>query len=388
MKRRLLDLLVCSLDKTPLELVAWETTPAVLSEDDIKRIVEIGHDVSAFSDDIRTGVLINRVRRTFYPIYRGIPRLLVFPTKLTREFAKVYAERLTRELPGFHLPHETPPPGEENVLRSFSKEWLSYYWNPRAYWNLNAQDMCRSMRFLLDLDRRPVKRKLILEMGIGIGGFADYVSRSEESELVGVDLGYAVDAAYRNFGQNPLLHIIQASVFSPPFRESTFDFVYSHGVIMATYSTKTAFNELARLPRIGGRLYIWVYSPYEEERTWKRRMLMKMERLIRPAVSRLPEILQTVALLPLIPLYLIHQNLHVKRGGSAYAAYSWREAMHAARDRFTPLYATRHTEEEVCDWFRAAGYSQLQCISRREIPDFVPKEFVTAAAVDGIRHGI
>ena len=86
-------------------------------------------------------------------------------------------------------------------------------------------------------------------MGIGIGGTADYISRSEECEIVGIDLGYAVDAAYRNFGQNPLFHIVQASVFSLPFRENTFDFVYSHGVIMATYSTKEAFDELARLPR-------------------------------------------------------------------------------------------------------------------------------------------
>ena len=48
------------------------------------------------------------------------------------------------------------------------------------------------------------------------------------------DLGYAVDAAQQNFGRNPLLHIVQASAFSPPFREKTFDLVYSQGVIMAT----------------------------------------------------------------------------------------------------------------------------------------------------------
>jgi len=386
MKQRLLDLLVCPLDKTPLELMAWETAPVVLSEDDIKRIVEAGHDPSAFSGDVLTGILVNRARKIYYPIYRAIPRLLVFRTKLTREFAKIHAERLTRELPGFDLPNETSPPGEENVLRSFSREWLSYDWNLRAYWNLNAQDMFRTMRFLLDLDRRSVKKKLVLEVGIGIGGTADYVSRTEECEMVGVDLGYAVDAAYRNFGQNPLFHIVQASVFSPPFRERTFDFVYSHGVIMATYSTKAAFDELAKLPRIGGRLYIWVYSPYDEERTLKRRILMQMERFIRPTLSRLPETVQTIGLLPIVPLYLIHQNLYVKSHGSGYAAYSWREAMHAARDRFTPRYASRHTEEEVCGWFRTAGYSQLQCVSTREVPDFVPKEFVTATVVDGVRR--
>ena len=386
MKPRLLDLLVCPIDKTPLELMEWETTRPKISDQDVERIKAIGLDPSLFSSDTKTGVLINRSRRIFYPIDRSVPRMLVFPTSLTREFVSTHAERLARELPGFTLPNQAPPPGEEDVLRSFSREWVSYKWNPRAYWNLSADDMHRTMRFLLDLDRRPVKRKLIAEIGIGIGGIADYVSRGEESELVGVDLGYAVDAAQQNFGGNPLLHIVQASAFWPPFRDNTFDLVYSQGVIMATYSTKTAFDRLAKLPKIGGRLYIWVYSPYDEERTLERRILMKMEQVLRPVIWRLPETLQTIALVPLLPLYVIHQNVFMKRGGPSYAHYSWREAMHAARDRFTPRYAHRHTEEEVCAWFRESGYGNLQSAGKRERPDFVPIAFVTAAVVDGVRQ--
>ena len=130
---------------------------------------------------------------------------------------RLHAERLAREFPGFSLPNETAPPGEADVLRSFSSEWVGYDWNSHAYWNLSNEDLCRSMRFLLDLDRNPLNRKLVLEVGIGIGGIADYVARSEGCELIGVDLGYAVDAARKNFGQNPLLHIVQASVFALPF---------------------------------------------------------------------------------------------------------------------------------------------------------------------------
>jgi uncharacterized protein YbaR (Trm112 family) len=386
LKPRLLDLLVCPVDKTPLELLEWETTQLKLSDEDVQRIRAMGLNPTSFSSETTTGVLINRSRRVFYPIYRGVPRLLVFTTSLTREFVRLHSERLARELPGFVLPNETPPPGEEDVLRSFSREWVSYEWNPRAYWNLSPDDMYGTMRFLLDLDHRPARRKLIAEIGIGIGGIADYVSRSEESELVGVDLGYAVDAAQQTFGRNPLLHIVQSSAFSPPFLEKTFDLVYSQGVIMATYSTKTAFDRLARLPKIDGRLYIWVYSPYDEKRTLERRILMKMERIIRPLIWRLPETLQTVALIPLLPLYIIHQNLFVKGRGTSYAHYGWREALHAARDRFTPRYAHRHTEEEVCSWFREAGYGELQCASKRERPGFVPVAFVAAAAVDGVRR--
>ncbi len=385
MKLRLLDHLVCPIDKAGLELIEWEASSVALSSNDLEGIIALRFDPSVFSKEIVTGALVNRRKKILYPIEHGVPRLLVCPTVRTREFMKVHASRLARELPGFELPSKTQPPGEEDVLRSFSNEWAKYDWNSEAYWNLSHEDLCRSMRCLLDLDRRSLKQKLVLEIGIGIGGIADYVSRSEGCELVGVDLGYSVDAAQKNFGQNPLLHIVQASVFALPFRENFFDFVYSQGVLMHTYSTKAAFECLTRLPKIGGRLYVWVYSPYDEQRSFKRRVLMKMEKLIRPVVWRLPERLQTAALLPIVPLYLIHQNLWVRRHGSAFVKYGWRESVHAARDRFTPRYAHRHTEEEVCSWFEEADYTNLRSVGEREYPDFIPTSLIAASAMDGTR---
>jgi uncharacterized protein YbaR (Trm112 family)/cyclopropane fatty-acyl-phospholipid synthase-like methyltransferase len=377
---------VCPIDKTPLELSEWESSPTALSPNDVDRIRALSVDPNLFCKDIQTGLLVNRARKVFYPIERGIPRLLIYPTALTSEFRRRHAQRLDRELPGFDLPNEKPPPGEGDVLRSFSNEWTSYEWNPEAYWNLSYEDMCRSMRHLLDLDRKPIKGQLVLEVGIGIGGIADYVSRSETCELIGVDLGYAVDAAQKNFGGNPLLHIVQASVFALPFEDKTFDFVYSHGAIMHTYSTKTAFDRLATLPRIGGRLYVWVYSQYDEQRNTERRLLMTLEKLLRPVVWRLPESVQTMVLLPISCLYLVHQNLLVKRRQTNVIKYGWRESIHAARDRFTPRYAHRHTDDEVCGWFREANYVKLQCVSKREYPESIPLPFVTAAAVDGMRN--
>lgn len=384
MKLRLLDLLVCPLDKTPLELVEWESVCLNLSTEEMKRIARTG-DATLVSKEIVTGVLLNRARKIFYPIHQGVPRLLVFPTGVARQFMEKYADRIACELPGFTIPHESGTPGEETVLRTFSSEWVNYDWDGKSYWNLKPEVLYKSMHFALDLDRRPVRDKLVLEVGIGIGGIADYMARREGCELVGIDLSYAVDAAYKHFGRNPFLHIVQASAFTPPFRDSTFDFVYSSGVLHHTFSTKTAFDRVCKLPKTGGRLYIWVYNPHSEQRTLIRRIMMLMETVIRPFCWRLPESLQTLVLLPIVPLYLMHQNLYVRRGGVGYTKFGWREAVHGARDRFTPRYAHRHTEEEVCGWFHKAGYAQLQCNSKRQRPDFVPVSFVVGTGVDGVR---
>lgn len=345
----------------------------------------MGTDPVGLSSDIISGALFNRARKTVYPIYRGVPRMLTFRTRVAEEFWRERSSELARQLPGFELPAEAAQPGEADVLRTFSSEWVNFDWDGKTYWGLDPDLWFKSMRFIIGLDSHPVNGKSVLEVGIGIGGVADYMAREEGCELVGMDLGYAVDVAFKHFGHNPFLHIVQGSAFAPPFLAETFDFVYSFGVLHHTYSTEAAFKSVARLPKKNGRAYIWVYSPYDEQRNLVRRSLMALETVIRPVVWRLPEKLQSVALSPFVPLYIAHQWLQKQRG-NAVVNYGVHEAMHAARDRFTPPYVGRHTDEEVAGWFREAGYTDLTYNSRMERPDYVPLAMITCTGVNGSRE--
>jgi uncharacterized protein YbaR (Trm112 family)/SAM-dependent methyltransferase len=386
MKPRLVKLMVCPLDRTELEVVEWESRPRHLSRDETDRARHLGIEPADLCREIMTGVLLNRAGKIAYPIYGGIPRMLVFETGVSREFWRKHGDRIRGDLPGFRPPDCRPMSGEKEVLRTFSSEWTHYGWNGQSYWNMTPDALHRAMRFLLDLDRRPLAGKRVLEVGIGIGSIADYVARTQECELVGVDLSHAVDAAFAPFGNNGFLHIVQASAFQLPFRERSFDFVYSQGVLHHTHSTKAAFECISQLPTIGGRLFVWVYSPADETRTLQRRVLMRLETVVRPFCSRLPDRLQAIALLPFVPLYLLHQNILRGEAGPQYVKYGWREAMHAARDRFTPRFAHRHSEEEVAGWFREASYAGLEFVSRRERPGFVPVSFVACTGIDGVRE--
>jgi uncharacterized protein YbaR (Trm112 family)/SAM-dependent methyltransferase len=385
MKQRLLDILICPLDKSPLELRSWEVSEKPLEAQEIARAEQLGIEPSALAKKVVTGVLVNRAAKRLYPIHGGVPRMLTFSTGVSKEFQERHSSRVRSEFPGYEFPDEPSMPGEKDVLRSFSTEWVSYDWDAQSYWNLTPEAWFRCMRFVLQLDRFPVDGKRVLEVGIGIGGVADYMARQEQCEVTGVDLGYAVDAAYKHFGTNPFLHIVQASAFALPFADRTLDFVYSFGVIHHTFSTKTAFDSIARLPKDHGRLYVWVYSPFDERRSVKRRALMAMEGVLRPIIWRLPDKLQNVALAPLVPLYMAHQWMRAVRHPEGAVRYGVREAMHAARDRFTPRYIHRHTEEEVRGWFRSAGYDKLSCGSDLDRPTFVPKAFTTSTGVSGVR---
>lgn len=385
MKDRLLDILVCPIGKTPLELMEWESSPVQLSEEEKERTNLMGFDPAKISREIKTGLLLNRELKLFYPVENGIPRMLTFRTGLNRTFIKKHAERINSEFRGFQFPDEEATPGEENILRTFSSEWIGYDWNEEAYWNLPADELYKGMKFSLDLDNKDLDNKLVMEIGIGIGGTANYVAESKGCEIIGTDLGCAVDAAYRNFNKNNFMHIVQASLFAPPFREETYDFVYSHGVLLHTYSVKKALESVSKLPKFGGSLYVWICNPDLEMGSLYRGLKMLAEKIIRPFCTRLPDKLQSIFLSPIVPLYIIHQNILTKRKNTKSIKYGWREAMHAARDRFTPQFRYCHSYEELAEWFRQNGYGDLQFLIDRERPSYVAPYWVNSTGIEGTR---
>ena len=142
-----------------------------------------------------------------------------------------------------------------------------------------------------------------------------------------MDLGYAVDQARHYFGQNPRFHIVQASVFAPPFRGGAFDVVYSHGVLHHTYSTRVAFSHIAKLPKpVNGMLFIWLYSHEQERATPMRRTLMTIERVIRQYCHDCPVSRKQLSCCQHC-LYILYQNLYGRdQLGRQFAAnYGWNE---------------------------------------------------------------
>jgi uncharacterized protein YbaR (Trm112 family)/SAM-dependent methyltransferase len=371
MQRRLLKWLVCPLCHSALNLIVAEE----------RQLDEIGVEVT-------TGALTCTRCGVYYPIHNAVPRMLTYPTYVAAVHAQQNAEWIRQHLAGFDLPNAVPPLGEARVLRNFSTEWQAYEWDGTHYWETTPENVLQAIRYSLGIPRNKLRHKLGLEVGIGIGGTADALSRTEDCELIGMDLGYAVDQARRYFSQNPRLHIVQSSVFALPFRPGTFDFVYSHGVLHHTYSTEMAFRSVAQLSKPdGGMLYVWLYSQEQEQATLLRRLLMATERLVRPTLSKLPALLQTISLLPTLPIYMLYQNWYRRhRSGKDFAMrYGWKEALHAARDRLTPPFAYRHTYAEVLEWFESEGYQHLECLRDEKPPNGVPDTYALNVGVRGFR---
>ena len=112
-----------------------------------------------------------------------------------------------------------------------------------------------------------LRGRLVLDVGCGAGRFLDVASRWG-ADVVGVDLSFAVDAAHGNLGHRANVSVIQADVFRLPFREETFDAIFSIGVLHHSKDTREAFMNLPPLLKRGGELAVWLY--YYQDRLFNR----------------------------------------------------------------------------------------------------------------------
>ena len=160
----------------------------------------------------------------------------------------------------FRAAADDPAPGEQFVLKSFSTEWRDYD-DSEALWTWSIEE--RRAFFLEEIGAAELTgaERTFVEIGCGLGLVTSLAAAELGLDAIGVDLSLAAMRATQRYRTNPLAHFIQASLWALPFRRSSFDIVYSHGVLHHTHDTERAFSGVAALARPGGRTYVWVYGP-------------------------------------------------------------------------------------------------------------------------------
>ena len=253
----------------------------------------------------------------------------------------------------------------QHYAGSFGFQWLKH--------NRTQLDDEGSHRSEIDFTRktgltRPdLEGKLVLDVGCGMGRYAEVVSRWG-ARVVGIDLSQAVEAAQRNLGARGNVTIFQADVFALPFAPESFDYIYSMGVLHHTPDCEKAFKVLPRLLKPGAGIAIWLYSAYHR---WYR-----MSDVYRHLTRRMsPETLHRICYAT-VPLYGVHQVLKkiplLGRPASGMLAYmvpmsfnpdpQWRVL--DTFDWYSPWYQSKHTYEEVFRWFESSGLEDLHVANR------------------------
>ncbi len=329
MRKTLLDLLVDPIDRQPLRL-------EVETESDGGEIVQ--------------GILRARDGRA-YPVVNGIPRLVLDEDGDQRQtsgsFAFKWRQRETYESPEF---------------LATARRWLV-----DRYGFSDVNDMRRYFG----------TRGCILDAGCG-SGFSTSLWMDESfgrALWFGADISEAVDVAQDRLKNIPNTTFLQASVLSLPFRDETFDTIFSEGVLHHTPSTEAALKALARLLEPGGEILFYVYRKKGPIREFS-------DDYIRSVVSSLDAEAAWEALRSLTRLGHALAGLHVqvdvpedvpylgiKAGRNDVQrliylhfvklfwneAFSFEENVHVNFDWYHPRYAHRQTDDEVRRWCAEAA---------------------------------
>lgn len=297
--------------------------------------------------EITTGSLSCLSCRKEYPIIDGVPRLL--PQVTNAQVLK------TRE--------------------SFAWEWNRYPGSLPEDKPLFLEET--------QIPEEEFRGKLVMDAGCGMGRYAK-VALSLGAEVVAFDLS---DACLRLTAsmKETKLHVVQGDLLNPPLKNAAFDIIYSQGVLHHTSNTQAAFKRVAQLVKAGGLFSVWLYgkagrfeefatNPIREGRGWierHRRLAWSVvavrhlfSDLVRAATVKMPVRLSYALCYPLTALGAVP--------GLKYLTFSvhpdFQVRLIENFDWISPPFQYHHTKEELCGWFKEAGFSVMRILPHGLVP--------------------
>jgi SAM-dependent methyltransferase len=218
-------------------------------------------------------------------------------------------------------------------------------------------------------------KALVLDAGAGSGVDTAMFAESGTT-VVAIDLSQrAALATYRHLGQLPNVHVLQADLSHLPFPVNVFDYISCDQVLHHTPDPTRSFAALVRHLRLGGDLALYVYNrkgpirEFTDDYLRSHCMQMTAEECYQfcKAITLLGKALSNLKAEVVIPDDI--PLLGIKAGQQDIQRFFYWNVMKCFWnddydfmtnaiinfDWYHPRYASRHTPEEVGNWFEQHG---------------------------------
>lgn len=254
----------------------------------------------------------------------------------------------------------------EYVIRDFIPRFVpndayvdnfSFEWHKHRSTQLDSQtgtkESTENFKRITGFNLADLEGKLILDAGCGSGRYSE-IAANAGANVVGIDLSFAVDAAFTNIGKQRNVTIIQADIFKLPFKEETFDYIFSLGVLHHTPDCKQAFMQLPRLLKKGGTISIWVYG---------KKMHFLATDVLRVVTTRMDKMhLYSLCNTVVEPIYAATKipliGYPLRAFISTHTNKDWRVL--DTFDWYSPKYQSKHSHDEVFLWFKEIGLTNIR----------------------------
>ena len=302
-----------------------------------------------------------------YPIVNGIPRFVDVRDRAQEQTADSFAYKWTRQ-PAWGARGDSG----EAVVWPMWREMFGF-----------GPDVLKPL----------MAGKTVLDAGCG-SGVALRLFAAWPAAVAAVDISEAVDACKARLDGIGRITFVQADLNALPFAESSFDVVWSSGVLHHTPDTFTALSSVARHVRIGGHVAFYVYvkkAPLREfaddhvrqqvsdlppEEAWRRmEALTKLGRSLSAVTADLT-VEEAVPELGIGPgTYNVQRFVYYNLFKCFWNdSLSFEENVNVNFDWYHPKYAHRQSPEQVRGWLDAlalepeffnVGDSGITVIARR-----------------------
>ncbi|MBI2564761.1 class I SAM-dependent methyltransferase [Candidatus Woesearchaeota archaeon] len=191
------------------------------------------------------------------------------------------------------------------TTKAFAYEWKNF---SKFYSEYEHQ----FLDWIFPVKKEFFKNKLVLDAGCGTGRHS-FLSSKYGAEVIAVDLGDSVEVAYKNTKDIKTVNVIRADIYNLPFKNNTFDYIYSIGVLHHLPNPKEGFKELVKKLKKNGAISAWVYGA-ENNLTLKiinpfRKYLFSRFPL---AINKIIACSILIFILPFIKLYSIIDKTELK----------------------------------------------------------------------------
>ncbi|QDT98133.1 methyltransferase domain-containing protein [Gimesia aquarii] len=237
---------------------------------------------------------------------------------------------------------------EQEHLSSFGLQWNKYE-------VAHADEDRATFTAKTGLPLSELKGLKILDAGCG-GGRYSKVAAEAGGIVFGADHTTAVEKAEQLCNHLENVHLVQADLKHLPFEPSSFDFVFSIGVMHHDKDTRAVFNAVADMVKPGGRYSVWLYRKNQWWQEWINSALRRTTTQMAP--ERLESWCRLGAWFGGIPV--INKVLNKLVNFSNHP--NWENRVCDTFDWYAPAYQYHHTIEELKLWFEQAGFENLKIL--------------------------
>jgi SAM-dependent methyltransferase len=220
-----------------------------------------------------------------------------------------------------------------------------------SYGRTQEQEVQNFLR-KLGINYDDLRGKTILDAGCGYGWLTQALGKYG-ARVYGIDIASSIEITYDRCNANNV-HVIQADILNPPFKNGSFDYVWSNLAICYLPNPQAAFRNLAKLTKPSGRLFISV--PDKADLAFS---------------VRLRDYLRVTHKVPIRVLFGFSWCVALFLYASKTVARRYKTSLRTnAFFAFTVLHPsilTRHTCEEVINWFTSNEFSDVVCMSDAHI---------------------